>query len=81
MFNIMDNKSRISKGVKVLLFLIGISLGVYAGIGCFNYATLAKKAGDPENIFWLVGAANIAYWVGILVLAIVKDIKKEEGKE
>lgn len=76
-----QNKSNISKGVKVLLFAIGISLGIAAGVGSFNYATLAKKAGDPDNIFWLVGAVNIAYWVGIIVLAIVKDIKKEEGKE
>lgn len=76
-----QNKSNISKGIKVLLFLIGISLGVYAGIGCFNYATLAKKFGEPDGIFWMVGLINIIYWVGILVLAIVKDIKKEEGKE
>ncbi len=74
----MDNKSRISKGVKVLLFAIGISLGVYAGIGCFNYATLAKEAGKPDNIFWLVGAVNIAYWVGVIILALKLDMKKDE---
>lgn len=58
-----QNKSNISKGIKVLLFLIGISLGVYAGIGCFNYATLAKQGGNPDNIFWLVGIANIIFAV------------------
>lgn len=74
----MDNKSRISKGVKVLLFAIGISLGIAAGIGCFNYATLAKEAGRPDNIFWLVGAVNIAYWVGVIILALKLDMKKDE---
>lgn len=72
----MDNNSRISKGVKVLLFLLGITLGISAGLGCFNYASLAKEAERPDNIFWLVGALNIAYWVACVVLAIKNDTKE-----
>lgn len=71
-----QNKNNLTKGLKVLLFIIGISLGIASGVGCFNYATLAKQAGNPDNIFWLVGAVNIAYWVAVTVLAIKKSTKE-----
>lgn len=76
-----QNKSNISKGIKVLLFVIAISLGIGGGIGSLNYASLANKVGDPEGIFWLVGIANFVFWVGVIILAIVNKNKKEEGKE
>lgn len=58
-----DNKKRVKWGLEVLFFFLSISVGIGAGIGCFNYATLAKQAGDNEGIFWLVGIANIAYTI------------------
>lgn len=58
-----QGKNNIKWGLEVLLLFIGISLGVGSAIGCFNYATLAREAGTPDNIFWLVGLANAIYWV------------------
>ena len=58
-----DNKNRMVEGLEVLLLFVMVSLGIAAGIGCFNYATLAKQGGNPDNIFWLVGIANIVFSV------------------
>ena len=59
-----DNKSRVKKGLEVLLFLINLSIGIGAAVGCFNYASLAKKTGvTGEGIFWLVGVLVIVYTV------------------
>ena len=58
-----ENKERMKWGLEVLLLIIMVSLGIAAGVGSFNYATLAKQAGDPDNIFWLVGVANIIFAV------------------
>lgn len=55
-----ENKERMMWGLEVLLLVIMVSLGIAAGVGSFNYATLAKQAGAPDNIFWLVGIVNIA---------------------
>ena len=55
-----QNKNNVKWGLEVLIFVLMLSVGVGASIGCFNYATLAKQAGDQEGIFWLVGIVNIA---------------------
>ena len=47
---------------KNVLLLAGlILLAILASVGCFDYATLAAKEGDPDNLFWLVGLVNIIY--------------------
>ena len=56
-----ENKKRMEEFGKVLLLVGLISLAFAASFGCFNYATLASKSGDPDNIFWLVGFVNIVY--------------------
>ena len=56
-----DNKKRLEEFGKVLLLVGLIALAILASVGCFNYATLASKAGDPDGIFWLVGIVNIVY--------------------
>lgn len=56
-----DNKKRMEEFKNVLLLAGLIALAILASVGCFNYATLAAKAGDTDNIFWLVGIVNIVY--------------------
>ena len=56
-----SNKERMEEFKNVLLLAGLIALAILASVGCFNYATLAAKAGDPDNLFWLVGFANILY--------------------
>lgn len=70
-----QNKNNIKKGVKVLLFFLFVSLAIAASFGCFNYATLAKKAGEPDNIFWLVGILNLA-WNGYVIYLQAKKMKE-----
>ena len=72
-----QGKNNVKKGVEVLLLFILGSLAIAASFGCFNYATLAKKAGDPENIFWLVGIANLVY-NGFIIYHIAKMLPKDE---
>lgn len=70
------NKNNVNWGVEVLLlFLLG-SLALAASFGCFNYATLAKEAGNPDGIFWLVGVANIVYNAFVIVRR-AKEISKK----
>lgn len=57
-----DNKNRMKWGLEVLLLSLGALLGIIASVGCFDYATLAKQAGEPDNLFWFVGVANLVYW-------------------
>lgn len=56
-----SNKERMEEFKNVLLLAGLIALAILASVGCFNYATLAAKAGDPDNLFWLVGLVNIIY--------------------
>ncbi len=56
-----SNKERMEEFKNVLLLVGLIALAILASVGCFNYATLAAKAGDPDNLFWLVGLVNIIY--------------------
>jgi len=56
-----DNKQRMEEIKNVLLLAGLIILAILSSVGCFNYATLANKAGDPDNLFWLVGLVNIIY--------------------
>ena len=70
------NKNNVNWGVEVLLlFLLG-SLALATSFGCFNYASLAKEAGNPDGIFWLVGVANIVYNAFVIVRR-VKEINKK----
>lgn len=70
-----ENKDRLMHGLQVLaLFILG-GLAVGAAFGCFNYATLAKKTGEPDNIFWLVGILNLA-WNGYVIYMQAKKMKE-----
>lgn len=70
-----QGKKNMKWGLEVLLLFIGVSLGIGSAIGCFNYATLAKQAGTPDGIFWLVGLANAIYWV-LYAVRMGKKIKE-----
>ena len=70
-----ENKNRLVEGLEVLLLFIGASIGLGASIGCFNYATMAKQAGDNEGFFVVVGIANLAFWV-VNIIHRVKAMKK-----
>lgn len=77
----MDNKNKARWGFDLKMIAL-IALGIIAilsSVGCFNYATLAKKAGDPDNLFWLVGIVNILY-NGYIIYRLAKKWKSE-GKE
>lgn len=66
------NKDNVKMGIEVLLlFLLG-TLAIATSFGCFNYATLAREAGSPDNVFWFIGVANIAY----NAFVIVREAKK-----
>lgn len=57
-----QNKNNLNMGLEVLLLVLGGLLGAMTSAACFNYATLAKQAGDNQNFFWLVGIANLVFW-------------------
>ena len=78
-----DNKKRLEEFGKVLLLVGLITLAIAASFGCFNYATLASKTGDPDGIFWLIGFVNIVY-NGFAVYKISRKLfpkKKAEAKK
>ncbi len=68
-----DNKKRLEEFGKILLLLGFITLTIAASFGCFNYATLANKAGEPDNIYWFVGIVNLVY-NGYLVYKTARKI-------
>jgi threonine/homoserine/homoserine lactone efflux protein len=57
-----QNKNNLDLGLEVLLLVLGGLLGIMTSAACFNYATLAKQAGDNQDFFWLVGIANLVFW-------------------
>ena len=57
-----DNKKRMEEFKNVLLLVGLITLAIAASFGCFNYATLANKAGDPDNIFSHTTASPSTRW-------------------
>ena len=70
-----ENKNRLMRGLKVLaLFLLG-SLAIGASVGCFNYATLAKAEGNPDNFFWFIGVANLV-WNAFVIYTQAKKLKE-----
>ena len=75
-----DNKKRMEEFKNVLLLVGLITLAIAASFGCFNYATLANKAGDPDNIFWFVGFANLAY-NGFAIYTLGKKLFTKENKK
>ena len=73
-----SNKNNLKQGLEVLLLVLGGSMGLGTSIGCFNYATLAKQAGDSEGFFVIIGLTNLAFWV-FNILHRVKAMKKENA--
>ena len=77
-----QNKKNLELGLEVLLLFIGGFLGIMSSVACFDYATLAKQAGDNENLFWFVGLANLVFWgVNIYHRAMKLKAENEPKKE
>ena len=78
----MDEKNKKAWGHDLkMIALLGLGvLAILSSVGCFNYATLAREAGNPDNLFWLVGIVNLAY-NAFIIYRIVKMLPKEEKKD
>lgn len=72
-----QNKNNLELGLEVLLLVLGGLLGIMTSAACFNYATLAKQAGDNQDFFWLVGIANLVFW-GFNIYHRVKAMKSNK---
>ena len=70
----------IKKWLEVMLLGALGFLAILSSVGCFNYATLAREAGNPDNLFWLVGIVNLAY-NAFIIYRIVKTLPKEGKKD
>ena len=64
-------------GVEVLIIFLLAALAIGASVGCFNYATLAKAEGNPDNFFWFIGIANIL-WNGFVIYRRVKKLRESD---
>lgn len=71
-------KSDLQKCGAAVSFILGVGLGLAAGVGCIICAALAKEAGKPGGIYLLVGLANIVYLGGVLFLAGKKAFTNKE---
>ena len=70
------NKNNVKWGIEVLLLFLLASMALGASIGCFNYASLAKKVGNPDGLFWFIGIANLVYNAFVIVRR-VKEIDEK----
>lgn len=58
-------------------------MGLIASVGCFNYASLAKEVGNPDDLFWFIGIGNAVVTIFYTIERVrqfIAEAKKNDFK-